>query len=166
MADYLRKQQAIDWQTVANVQHETEISMPFVQSGSGKSLVPIIRKVVLDVPLGAGDVPPPVGDFVEYGTSLRATADIAGFAAGNEAVLASYAELHLGYAAAAGASFTGHHGQNETYFPEGIPYPFDKIYLRTYTVNCAAIQWSAVKIFYTMELMTANEILLAREQFK
>lgn len=166
MKDYLRKQQAIDMQTIANTQHETEISMPFIQSTTGKSQVPIIRKVVLDVPLGAADVPPPVGDYIEYGTSLRSTPDLDGFQAGDEAVLASYAELHLGYAADAGSSVMGHHGQNETYFPEGIPYPFDKIYLVTITVNCAAIQWSAVKIFYTIELMTANEILVAREQFK
>jgi len=166
MTTYLRKQQAIDMQTVANTQHETEIGMPFVQAGTGKTMVPIIRKVVLDVPLGAADVPPPVGDYVEYGTSLRSTADLDGFQAGDESVLASYAELHLGYAADAGSSMNSHHGDNETYFPEGLPYPFDKIYLVTITVNCAAIQWSAVKIFYTMEPMTATEILVAREQFK
>ena len=173
MANYLRSQQISDMQEEVDVDHVTEGSMPFVQSTTGKTLVPIIRKVVLDVPFDMHSLSAVAeGDFVEYGCSLSAIKEWSGFGGlpPDEAIIANYAELHIKYGAAvgdkSGSSMTGHHGQNETYFPEGIPYPFDKIYLKTITKNNFAVNWSSAKIYFTMEPMTANEILAAREEFK
>jgi len=138
--------------------------MPFSMEAG---LVPMIHKIVLDVPLGSADVPPPVGDYVEYGASLHSVYNVAGFGdCEDDDKIATYAELHLGYAAAAGASYRSHHGEGTTYFDPPLPYPFDEIYLLCMTVNCAGVQWAGCQIYYTLEKMTAVEILAAREELR
>ena len=167
MGKYLGVQRLYDLQLVANTDHVTKCSMPFVM---GSGLVPIIRKIAFSVGFSAGNVDALAeGDYVEHGCSVSSKASWTGFGdAGDECVIANYAELHIKYGAAvgdkSGSSIAHHHGMIEQYFPEGLAYPFDEIYIKTKTVGCANPEWSAARIYYTMEKMSANDILVAREE--
>ena len=163
MVDYMRIARGIDQQSVANTWHQTKISMPYV---AGDQRVPMIRQILLDVPLGSGDVPAPVADFVEYATVLTSKEVAAPPGPQDDEYIACFAQLILNGSAAATdtAMVNKHHGDNVRYFDPPIAYPFDEIWLGTNTKNCAGVQWSATMIFYTMEKMAIADILQAREE--
>ena len=164
---YLGIQRLYDLQTVANTDHVTKHSMPFAM---GEGLVPIIRKIAFSVGFSVGNINGLAeGEYVEHGCSLSSKPTWTGFGdTGEDCVVGNYAELHIKYGAAvgdkSGSSIAHHHGMIEQYFPEGLAYPFDEIYIKTKTVGCANPEWSAARIYYTMEKMSANDILVAREE--
>ena len=164
---YLGVQKLYCLQSVVDTDKVCKFSMPF---SMGTGLVPIIRKIAFSLPFSANKINALAeGDFLEYACSLSTRETWTGFGdTGEDCVIANYAEIHACWSATAttksGSSWVGHHGLAEQYFPEGLAYPFDEIYIKTITKNAVGVEWSAARIYYTMEKMSANDILAAREE--
>ena len=167
VSKYLGIQKLYDIQTVANTDHVTKHSMPFSMA---EGLVPIIRKISFSVGFALNVVNALAeGDFAEWACSISSKPVWAGFGdILEDCVIANYAEVHICWSATAttkaGSTMVGHHGLIEQYFPEGLAYPFDEIYIKTITKNLIGVDWSAARIYYTMEKMKAVDILAAREE--
>ena len=146
----------------ANVFTTSKHSMPYV---AGDKKVPMIHKIQFEHGIGAGDVPPPTGDFLEYMQQLTSKEETAMKRNDHETVLASHAFLLFQFTTSGGGADTErHHGDPVVYFDPPLAYPFDDIWLAAWTVGATGVNWGGAQIFYTVETMTLEDILQAREE--
>jgi len=136
---------------------------PFVISEKGKTLVPFVHRIDADYGFGLGDIPD-ANEYFELFVQLSTREESQSEIQDSESIIFSHA--YIMWQGTAEYTITeNHHGERSQVFDPPIALPFNELWLSVYSVSATAAKFGMVRIYYTLQEMSAQEILVAREQY-
>ena len=150
--------------SAANVFTTASYDFPYISIG-GKNYVPMVHKILLEYGIGVADVLPGGADFFEVFIQLTSEELTQSERLDVAEVIASHALLLIQGTLEIGV-LNDHHGPIYQTFDPPLALPFSELWVSLSSVNAAAGKTGSVRIYYTLEEMSAEEILIAREMFQ
>jgi len=147
-----------------NVFTTAKYPFPFVRTATKKIPTPMVHRIEFDYGIGTGDMMVGATDYFEIFSQLASRELSQSEIMDEESVIASNAFLLI-QGTVEQCIDDQHHGNRVQDFDPPIALPFNELWLSCYSVNATLAKFNCVRIYFTMEDLSAEEIMMAREQY-